>query len=166
MLQFSQNDWDEAEKPYKFICDMMDSIDDSIDDTIRCVFETKSYQKELENLSGNSNSTKTKNVASLMAPYLLKSLNNPFFDIKEVKEISESTGLTERQIRDFLRNQRKRKISYLISLHDAEKENIGSKLNYIYGFIDQAINEYTSIGIDENEQNDMGEFLFFPLKSS
>ena len=165
MIDLGQYDWNDA-LSYKFLTDMMDSIDDSIDNSIRSVFETKLYQNELDNLSkqSNENHEKGKNVASLMAPFLLKSLNNPFFDIEEVKSISQSTGLTERQIRDYLRNQRKRKINYLNGLQDTEKDNIEQKLNYLYGFIDQAIKEYISMK-NEMDQNEMEEFVFFPKKT-
>ena len=127
-----KNGWDETEMSYKFVCDMIESIDDSFDNQIRCVFETKLYQKHLSD-SGQQpqeNETKRKNVSNIIAPFLLKALNNPFFDTDEVKSISQSTGLTERQVRDFFRNQRKRKIQYLNKLHEDEKENIEAKVIY------------------------------------
>lgn len=168
MFEDVQNDCDEVENPYRLICDKIDSIDDSLDGSIRCVFETESYQKDLKKLSDQPKdvSVKNKSILAIMAPFLLKSLNNPFFDIDEVKEVSKSTGLTERQIRDFLRNQRKRKINYLNELHDIEKQNIETKLNYLYSFIEDTIKEYVEMSKNEPQEINNEQYIYFPIEKT
>ena len=157
-----QNNLDDTEMSYKFLCDMIDSIDNSLDNTIMSVFQTENYvQNLISSCKLPQTESSKKNIPILMAPFLLKALNNPFFDVVEVKEISKSTGLTERQIRDFLRNQRKRQICYLNQLHDAERENIETKIGYLESFINQAVNEYLNIRKTEAE-NEIGALISFP----
>lgn len=150
---------------YQTICDKFDTFDDSLNASLASLFETENFRRDLEKCERTSQRSEKKTHLELLAPYIMKVIDNPFVEADDIDNIAQSTGLNTKQIRNFFRNIRKRKITHLNELAISDLEIIKTKIVQLYEFISLQLNELESNKHEEAEA-EPSDIIEFPLLNS
>ena len=115
------------------------------------------FKRFVANLQSNEKKEETKPITYLSHLLLIK-LDNPYLSKKEVEKTSNITGLSQTQIRNFFRNQRKRNVSKIMDKFQKDVQGTIEKLTYMMRFLNEVIDGYTI-----HKTNDL--IIEFPLPS-
>lgn len=83
------------------------------------------------------------NPYSLLNSFFFQIINNPYLNPEDVKKLHEKTGLSERQIRDYFRNKRKRFIQPIQNLLNEDINKFNEKDNDLTKIINDYLVELT-----------------------
>jgi NADH:ubiquinone oxidoreductase subunit E len=133
---------DKLTKEFDSIIELIDQTTDIFDDEAGGVKDLSKYVEwNIKKMEGNSEDEKGASKKALRK-ILLQRLDDPYLALDEVELVSSRLNISQKQVRDFLRNQRKRILFPLNHKLDRDFDAILKRNEELDAFIIQYLEEF------------------------